>query len=257
LLLKLLLINSLIFLKLFSDNSNINNSWHIQLQGKINESYNVQMYEIDLFESTKDLIKRLKDKKIKVTCYFNGGAWESYREDEKDFPLEVLGMVMDNYPDEKWLDIRNELLKPIMENRLDKAVLKGCDGVDPDNMNGYVNKTGFNLTYKDQLKYNKYMAKEAKKRGLLIALKNDLLQVNDLVDDYDFHVNEECFEFNECDKLKPFILQNKPVYNIEYKKEYIENEELRESICKKSKALNFSTLFLDLELDDSLRITCE
>ena len=41
------------------------------------------------------------------------------------------------------------------------AVQKGCDGVDPDNVDGYTNKTGFPLTAKDQLAYNKFLAQEA------------------------------------------------------------------------------------------------
>jgi len=257
LLFKIYILQIIFLINLFGNNSYpINTTWDIQLQGKINENYTVQMYEIDLFDVSSNLIKRLQNKNIKVICYFNGGAWESFRDDERDFPKTILGKIMDNYPDERWVDIRSELIKPIMEKRLDLAVEKGCDGVDPDNMNGYINDTGFNLSFNDQIKYNKYIAEEAKKRGLVVALKNDLAQISELVDNFDFLVNEECFEFNECDKLKPFILQNKAVFNIEYKKEYIENSELRAKICKKSKEMNFSTLFLSLELDDSLRITC-
>jgi len=251
------LISIFLFINLFANESlPINTTWNIQLQGDVNKNYPVQMYEIDLFDVSTNLIQELKDKDIKVICYFNGGAWESYRSDTKDFPKSVLGKIMHNYPNEKWLDIRSELIKPIMEKRLDLAVQKGCDGVDPDNMNGYINDTGFKLTYNDQLRYNKYMAKEAKKRGLLVALKNDLAQIPDLVDDFDFVVNEECFEYNECEKLLPFIEKNKAVFNIEYKHSYIVNDYYRAQICKKAKQMNFSTLFLDLKLDDSLYITC-
>jgi len=45
-----------------------------------------------------------------------------------------------------------------MRSRLDLAKSKGCDAVEPDNMDGYTNSTGFNLTYRDQLKYNIFIA---------------------------------------------------------------------------------------------------
>lgn len=34
-------------------------------------------------------------------------------------------------------------------------------GIDPDNMDGYTNDSGFDLTYEDQLEYNKWLASEA------------------------------------------------------------------------------------------------
>ena len=77
-----------------------------------------------------------------------------------------------------------------MKKRMDLAVSKGCDGIEPDNVNGYENNTGFNLTYNDQIEFNKFLAIEAKKRGLLIALKNDLNQADELVGYYDLLIAE-------------------------------------------------------------------
>lgn len=42
-----------------------------------------------------------------------------------------------------------------MQARLDLAVQKGCDGVEPDNVDGYQNNSGFPLTAQDQLAYNR------------------------------------------------------------------------------------------------------
>ena len=76
--------------------------------------------------------------------------------------------------------------------------------------------TGFPLTYIDQLVYNRLLASEAHRRGLAIGLKNDLPQVMDLVADFDFAVNEQCFEYDECEHLLPFIEKGKPVFHTEY-----------------------------------------
>lgn len=45
-----------------------------------------------------------------------------------------------------------------MRRRLDKAVSRGCDGVEPDNVDGYTNHNGLGLTAADQLTYNKWLA---------------------------------------------------------------------------------------------------
>ncbi len=231
-----------------------NTSWQWQLSGNINSSYDVDLYDIDLFDNSIELIKELHSKGRKVICYFSAGSFEDWREDAKSFPTEVLGKNLDGWEGEKWLDIRNEKLYPIMQKRLDLAKQKGCDGVEPDNVDGYTNDSGFKLSSDDQLKYNIFLAKEAHKRGLSIGLKNDLDQIDLLEKYFDFSVNEQCHEYNECKTLKPFIDANKPVFNAEYNKKY---KSSKEKLCQDSHILGLQTLILPLDLDDSFRISCE
>ena len=49
------------------------------------------------------------------------------------------------------------------------------------------------------------LADLAHERGLSIGLKNDLDQVADLVDHFDFAINEQCFQYQECHLLAPFV----------------------------------------------------
>ena len=234
----------------------VNTSWQWQLQGNINTSYNVELYDIDLFDSNKSLIQSLKNSGKKVICYFSAGSWEDWRSDANDFPSSVKGAKMDGW-NELWLDISNEKLAPIMRARLDLAKEKGCDGVEPDNVDGYTNNTGFNLTSDDQLAYNKFIANEARKRGLSVALKNDLDQIIELEPYFDFSINEQCHTYNECDKLVPFINKNKPVLNAEYDQKYIDNNNSeRDDMCTNANNLSFQTLVLPLDLDDSFRYSC-
>lgn len=236
----------------------VNSTWNIQLQGTVNENYSVDMYEVDLFDSSSALINRLKSNGIKVICYFNAGAWENWRSDANNFSTSVLGTNLSGYPDEKWLDISNPSLMSIMEARLDLAVSKGCDGVDPDNMDGYTQNSGFTLSYNDQLAYNRYIANEARTRDLSVALKNNLNQIDDLIDYYDFAVNEQCFFYGECDLLDKFITEGKAVFNIEYDSTYVNNtNSARDNMCSDSNSKNFSSLVLSLELDDTYRDSCK
>lgn len=210
-----------------------------------------------MFDSNISLIKKLKDNGKKVICYFSAGSYEDWREDKDLFPKSAMGKTMDGWENEKWLDISNKDLEPIMSARLDLAVQKGCDGVEPDNVDGYTNDTGFSLTSSEQLKYNKFIANEAHKRALSVGLKNDLEQIVKLEPYFDFSINEQCHEYNECDKMKPFIDANKPVFNVEYENKYKYNDTLKNNMCKNSAKLKFKTLILPLDLDNSFRYSCD
>jgi len=235
----------------------VNVTWQWQLLGEINLDYEVDLYDIDLFDTSVETISALQSAGQKVICYFSAGSWEDWRVDAADFPESAQGSTLDGWPDEKWLDIRAEALKPVMEKRLDLAVEKGCDGVEPDNMDGYQNESGFDLTADDQLAYNIFIAESAHERGLSVGLKNDLDQIEALVPYYDFSVNEQCFEYDECDLLLPFIDAGKPVLNAEYEEALIDDAEAREAVCSDARTKQFSTLILPLDLDDSFRFDCE
>jgi hypothetical protein len=178
---------------------------------------NVQVVELDIDIDPK-IIAAVKARGTKLICYFNAGAWESYRADTKQFPKAVLGKKYDGFPDEKWLDIRNiSALAPLMRARLDRCKAKGFDAVDPDNVNGFENSTGFPLTASHQIAYNTWLANEAHARGLGIALKNTTSLASQMVSaGFDFAVTESCFKYNFCNELAPFRSAGKAVLNLEY-----------------------------------------
>ncbi|RUA01161.1 MAG: endo alpha-1,4 polygalactosaminidase [Deltaproteobacteria bacterium] len=192
-------------------------TWQWQLSGQIDTAIDVQMYDIDLFDTAQSVIDRLHADGRVVICYFSAGSLEDWRPDAGNFPPEVVGKPLAGWPGEKWLDIRRiDVLGPIMQARLDLAVSKQCDGVEPDNMDAYQNDAGFPLTASAQLAYNRYIAHQAHLRDLSVGLKNDLDQVPQLVGDFDWALNEECFAYNECDALDPFIRAHKAVFGVEY-----------------------------------------
>ena len=231
-------------------------TWQWQLEGNLNTSYSVALYDVDLFDTSNTTIKNLQQSGIKVVCYFSAGSYEDYRDDRELFLPNTLGNTLDGWDNERWLDIRSANVHSIMKKRLDIAKNKGCDGVEPDNMDGYTNNSGFNLTSQDQLAYNRFIANEAHKRGLAVGLKNDLDQISELVEYFDFAVNEQCFEYNECDALLPFINHGKPVLTAEYLDKYVNSSSERAAICQESRDNQFSTLILPLDLNDSFRFSC-
>ncbi len=220
----------------------IGTPWQIQLQGTIDQTVNATIFDFDLFDNDASVIASLHAKGKKVICYFSAGSYENWRSDASKFTSAVKGKS-NGWAGENWIDIRNlTVLGPIMTARLDLAKQKGCDGVDPDNMDAYTNNTGFTLTAADQLTYNKFIADAAHTRGLGVGLKNDLEQVSDLVSVYDWQINEQCFYYNECNYLTPFINAGKPVFQIEY-------DLTTSQFCPQAIAMNFDSLKKNMSLD--------
>ena len=153
-------------------------------------------------------------------------------------------------PGERWLDIRRlDILGPIMSARLNLAKSKGCDGVEPDNVDAYTQKNGggFKVTYQDQIVFNSWLAREAHNRDLSIGLKNDVDQVKDLVTHFDWALNEQCYQYNECETLQPFIRANKAVFNCEYQ---------THRSCPKAIQAKISSIQATLQLDGTNMKMC-
>ena len=124
-----------------------------------------------------------------------------------------------------------------MQARFQDCKAKGFDGIEPDNIDGYSNSTGFSLTSADQLAYNRALAEWAHGIGLSIGLKNDLDQASRLVGDFDWALNEQCYEFSECSSLKAFSQAGKAVWIAEYK----DYGSQWASVCADSQANHFNT----------------
>jgi hypothetical protein len=211
-------------------------AWQWQLQGKVDLSIPAGVYEVDGFETPKRTVARLHALGRRAICYLDIGAWESYRPDQGSFPERVLGKTYEGYPDERWLDVRKiRDLAPILRKRFDICARKGFDAVEPDNLAGYENETGFPLTAGDQLRFNRWVAREVHERGMSVALKNDPEQVQALVGSFDFAVVEECFGYDECEKYSPFVVAGKAVFSAEY-------EAKPASFCPQARKLRFSTI---------------
>lgn len=230
--------------------------WQMQLQGTMVPNYNNDLFDIDLFDTPQATITQLHSMGKHVICYFSAGSSENWRPDFKDFLPSDMGKDLSGWPGEKWLDVRSENVRNIMTARMNLAVSKKCDGVDPDNVDGYSNKTGFPLTAADQINYDTFLATTAHALGLTVDLKNDVAQVKSLVANFDFAVNEQCHQYNECNTLTPFITAGKPVLNIEYQKKYVTNPADFAALCKSSLALKFSTEVLPLSLNGKYVYSC-
>lgn len=212
------------------------------------------MYDVDLFDTSIETIQLLQSRGTIVVCYFSAGSYEGWRPDWAQYFPFIEGTSysgsqppfagkMDSW-DERWLDVRYiELLRPIIRGRIQLALDKGCDAVEPDNVDAYTNgsETGVPITAQHQIDYNKMLAEEAHAVGMSIGLKNDVNQLEDLVDYFDWALNEQCFQYNECNTYQAFVSRNKAVFGVEYTGNPT-------TFCPQAEALGLSWLKKELSL---------
>ncbi|KAK6520655.1 hypothetical protein TWF506_000904 [Arthrobotrys conoides] len=224
-------------------------TWQITLiRPPNNTDENVSAYDIDLFDNSVSFIANLKSKGYKIICYFSAGSYEDWRSDAKNFTRKDYGEAMDGWAGEWWLDTNSKNVRNIVSDRIALAKSKGCDAIDPDNINGYQNPTGFNLTEDDAVSFLKFMAEEAHSRGMAIGLKNGGAIVGEVVKYMDFCVQESCVAYDECGPYRAFLEYNAPVFHLEYPDE--SKMTVAEICAPDSGAQGFSTLIKHLILDD-------
>jgi hypothetical protein len=126
--------------------------------------------------------------------------------------------------------------------RAHRCERKRFDAIEWDNVDGYANNTGFPLRASDQLRFNRMLAHIAHKRGMSVALKNDLGQVKRLLGDFDFSLDEQCFQYHECGRLHPFVAAGKAVFEVEYRLN-------RSAFCSKANSMGLISMKKRLRLD--------
>eukprot|EP00903_Cladosiphon_okamuranus_P007685 g7449.t1 len=153
-----------------------NATWQWQLQFNVNTSFDVDMYDVDLFDVETATFDEIKAKGSAVMCYFSAGTRESWRDDADDFPAAALGEALGDWEGEVWVDVNNEAVREIMAARIALAAVKGCDGVEPDNVQVYAEAiwgihTGVSVTADEQLDYNLLLAAEGYSTSFIAAGK--------------------------------------------------------------------------------------
>jgi len=176
-----------------------------------------------------------------LVCYFNAGLAQVSDCDYESRWLNsgLLGNVYDpdepEFSDERWINIKNQTARDWIKRRITLANDLGCDAVDPDNIDGYLNDedgangTGWNLSERDYVTFVTDMAAHAHglttNRGftLLVGQKNAPELVGQVAGVLDFAVLEDCKTLNDpgedsafCRDFQPYIAAGKPVFSIEY-----------------------------------------
>src|SRR5262245_35456088 len=168
----------------------------------------------------------------KAICYIDAGGAESFR---PDFPAYqtfdnncggcLFGKPIGGFRNEFWLNINNNLgqrtfILNQISARLDRCVAHHFDGVEMDVVDAWSNRTGLTITPDTQLLFNTALANLAHSKCLTVALKNDVEQVPDLAPYFDYAINEQCEQYNECGNYTTYFTNATPAkaaFQVEYK----------------------------------------
>lgn len=200
--------------------------------------------DVDLFDAKKETIRAYREKGKIVSCYISVGTIEDWRADVQSNPKawrKVSGNLMGSWPGETWIDIRKlDDLAPLMEKRIELAVEKGCDALEPDNMDcwladrtqlvtcggGIAQACSPDIQTYDpknvsthefrnaQIEYLTWLADTAHSHNLAIGYKNNFLLAEELMGRYDFAVAEGAYDALAC--FQPFVEDGKPVFVHDY-----------------------------------------
>ncbi len=191
--------------------------WDWQLGEPLNLSRDVQVLDVEPDAISPAQVAQMNARGVQMICYVSVGTIENYRDDVGDFPASVVGRTYGDWPDEKFLDVRQlDVLLPLMQARFQRCKDMGFDAIEPDNMDVYDNESGFALTRADGVRYIRALAELAHGMGLRIGQKNVPELTGDLVASLDFVITEDCFNDGWCDAVLPYARAGKDVLAAEY-----------------------------------------
>jgi hypothetical protein len=225
-------------------------TWQIQLSGALDTTEDAEVYTVDL-ETPAATLGALRAAGRIVLCYFSAGTMEPFRDDAARFPEGSLGAPLADYPNERWVDVRDPTVRAIMQDRAAKAAQVGCDGVHPSGLAAFQADTELAFNRSDQLAYNRWLAGVTHARGLSIGLvEGDASLSQELVADFDWSVAWSCLD-TSCPSATPFVSAKKAAFLIEYG-----DATRAAAVCPRAKALGLSaTIKRDSDLD-SFRVGC-
>jgi endo-alpha-1,4-polygalactosaminidase (GH114 family) len=170
-------------------------------------------------------------------CYVSAGDAERFRPDyhryirfDRRHNHSLIGKPFSRrFANEYWLNLKNgrgqrDFVLRRVQARTQKCARAGFDGIEYDVVDAYAQGrrvTGWHITARHQLLFNRALAGIAHRNGLSVALKNDLGQVPRLEPRFDYAINEQCFQYHECANnpapgYTAFTRAGKAVFQVEY-----------------------------------------
>jgi len=227
-------------------------AWDWQLSEPIRAPRGVEVFDTDPDSVSARTIAQLNARGVYTICYVSVGTLENYRDDRRDFPRSVVGRVYGDWPDERFLDVRQlDVLLPLMQARFQRCKDMGFDAIEPDNMDVYDNESGFRISRRDGIAYIKALSDLAHGMGLEIGQKNVPEITRQLIGHMDFVITEDCFSDGWCEEVSAYIRDGKPVLAAEYTDTGVNWA----AACAFARANDYSMILKDRDLTAALE-TC-
>ena len=221
-------------------------SWDWQLSEPFDLNIDVQVLDLDPDSVEPEVIAALKARGVFTVCYISVGTLEDWRGDVAAFPSSVIGRDYPEWEGEKFLDIRDTAtLLPLMQARFEACAEKGFDAIEPDNMDVYLNDSGFDISAADTVRYIMALSYMAHALDLQIGQKNVPELTEELEPLLDFVVTEGCFADDWCDQVGRYAENGKANFAAEYEV----TEADRADLCQAAQDTGMSLIFKEYDLD--------
>lgn len=113
--------------------------WNYIINGSVQPiDDTADVYDVDLFETSDEDLKELRAKGKKIICYFSAGSLELWRNDWNSLEFDLIngtdyGPGLEGWEGEYWFNTRSQKVRKLMTSRINHAVTRGCDAIEPDN----------------------------------------------------------------------------------------------------------------------------
>lgn len=130
------------------------------------------------------------------------------------------------------------------------------DGFEPDNINGYINETGFDLTQADAIAYSRYLITQTDRLKLEYwSKKNTQELLSGTVTEFNWFLTKEAF-VGEFHPLLSLLLQMKRLFfllnmPLEFRKKNFQN-----TVCSEANTVPFSAVLKDRDLTNTTIFFC-
>jgi hypothetical protein len=215
-------------------------SMQIQLSGELDDSLDVDLYDIDLHTNSASDFATLRRAGRFVACYFSAGTLEGWRGDGDGLPAAAIGNAHQQYPSERWLDVRSTAVRELMRNRIELAQSKGCDAIQPANLAVFAADSGLSVTRAENEEFARYLATTAHALGLSVAWSDEPNLFAGLEQVFDWGLAIQCIEFGRCEAWSTFRNAGKAVFVIE-----IGDESDANRVCQAAADLGLPAIIKD------------
>ncbi len=183
--------------------------WQIQLTGGFVDTVIANVYDLDPYRTSADLITDLRARGRDTMCHLDVGASDPGLPDAHRVPAGTLGP--DGGAGRRWLDIRQwQALEPVLAARMDLCRAKGFDAVDADPASGFPG-----LTTADRMRFARQVAALAHRIGLRVGVRSGPALAARIEPYADFGITEGCFATARCADFSAFIDAGKAVFDVE------------------------------------------
>ena len=203
----------------------------------------------DNFVYATGAVRALHAKGNHAIGYVDAGDAEDYRPDFQqyvNFNAACSGCLIGNpyagFTNEYMLNINNDqgqadFIRKMIQARTDRVAANSFDAVEYDVVSNFENHSGFKITYETQVKFNVSLTEIAHADGLSAPLKSDVDQAKDraLQKAFDFVIDEQCWQYDQCQDYAAWQSAGKSILNVEYKLKPSE-------FCPQANAMNFNSI---------------